>query len=101
HPPSYLSTPSLHDALPILSRCVMPFACAAASPDAICRAMSMAFDGDTAPSASVSRSVWPCSNTETMNGRPSCVPTSCTDRMLGRSEEHTSELQSPYDLVCR
>src|SRR5207248_9545074 len=21
--------------------------------------------------------------------------------MLGRSEEHTSELQSPYDLVCR
>src|SRR5207248_8289930 len=22
-------------------------------------------------------------------------------RFLGRSEEHTSELQSPYDLVCR
>src|SRR6266705_4731244 len=22
-------------------------------------------------------------------------------RQLGRSEEHTSELQSPYDLVCR
>src|SRR5437867_10762427 len=22
-------------------------------------------------------------------------------RYLGRSEEHTSELQSPYDLVCR
>src|SRR5207248_10196312 len=24
-----------------------------------------------------------------------------TDRLVGRSEEHTSELQSPYDLVCR
>src|SRR5437867_10364704 len=24
-----------------------------------------------------------------------------TDRHGGRSEEHTSELQSPYDLVCR
>src|SRR5438094_6623122 len=22
-------------------------------------------------------------------------------RLVGRSEEHTSELQSPYDLVCR
>src|SRR5207248_7727323 len=26
---------------------------------------------------------------------------SMTIRMLERSEEHTSELQSPYDLVCR
>src|SRR5438094_2836883 len=29
---------------------------------------------------------------------------SCLRRMMGldsRSEEHTSELQSPYDLVCR
>src|SRR5438094_2694893 len=24
-----------------------------------------------------------------------------TSRSTGRSEEHTSELQSPYDLVCR
>src|SRR5207248_11596233 len=24
-----------------------------------------------------------------------------TDSKSGRSEEHTSELQSPYDLVCR
>src|SRR5207248_9485837 len=23
------------------------------------------------------------------------------EAMIGRSEEHTSELQSPYDLVCR
>src|SRR5207248_10671660 len=25
----------------------------------------------------------------------------CPSRSLSRSEEHTSELQSPYDLVCR
>src|SRR5207248_10832091 len=25
----------------------------------------------------------------------------CTRRAASRSEEHTSELQSPYDLVCR
>src|SRR5207248_4757276 len=25
----------------------------------------------------------------------------CLGRCGGRSEEHTSELQSPYDLVCR
>src|SRR5438094_1983605 len=27
--------------------------------------------------------------------------TPCGSRMKDRSEEHTSELQSPYDLVCR
>src|SRR5207248_11721368 len=25
----------------------------------------------------------------------------CRSRVVARSEEHTSELQSPYDLVCR
>src|SRR5438094_3132375 len=28
-------------------------------------------------------------------------PTSRIDSSTSRSEEHTSELQSPYDLVCR
>ena len=32
--------------------------------------------------------------------RPSAAPTSCTAK-AGRSEEHTSELQSPMYLVCR
>src|SRR5437867_9562662 len=31
-------------------------------------------------------------------GPPRCQ---CRSRRTGRSEEHTSELQSPYDLVCR
>src|SRR5437867_5010207 len=30
----------------------------------------------------------------------SCLPTAIPER-IHRSEEHTSELQSPYDLVCR
>src|ERR1039457_1678243 len=29
------------------------------------------------------------------------VSHNCLDRHLGRSEEHTSELQSPCNLVCR
>src|SRR5438132_8840850 len=37
--------------------------------------------------------------------RPTCVrpsvPTSCSWGRRGRSEEHTSELQSHSDLVCR
>src|SRR5437867_10384864 len=31
----------------------------------------------------------------------SCESTSCGASCVSRSEEHTSELQSPYDLVCR
>src|SRR5437867_10182401 len=30
-----------------------------------------------------------------------CGTTKFTSAVVGRSEEHTSELQSPYDLVCR
>src|SRR5207248_7659056 len=34
--------------------------------------------------------------------RPRDRPVACRRRRAGlRSEEHTSELQSPYDLVCR
>src|SRR5207248_11512601 len=29
------------------------------------------------------------------------LPTEAATRVAARSEEHTSELQSPYDLVCR
>src|SRR5437867_6325262 len=30
-----------------------------------------------------------------------CVVSEICDAIVSRSEEHTSELQSPYDLVCR
>src|SRR5437867_6111712 len=32
---------------------------------------------------------------------PRCSNRCATDTTRNRSEEHTSELQSPYDLVCR
>src|SRR5207248_6103114 len=34
-------------------------------------------------------------------GTPTSNPASSSDSNFRRSEEHTSELQSPYDLVCR
>src|SRR5437667_2659544 len=34
-------------------------------------------------------------------GAPRSICTSCSDGSLVRSEEHTSELQSHHDLVCR
>src|SRR6266516_6414542 len=39
---------------------------------------------------------WRCSP-----GRRSCSCSPAPRVPAGRSEEHTSELQSPYDLVCR
>src|SRR5437867_7933615 len=35
------------------------------------------------------------------SGQFECAREVRTLPLLGRSEEHTSELQSPYDLVCR
>src|SRR5258708_12133436 len=68
-------TLSLHDALPICRCC--PAACA---------------------SSSTSRSPW-------WPGPRSCCwmspPAACRRRRSSRSEEHTSELQSPDHLVCR
>src|SRR5207248_11311345 len=37
---------------------------------------------------------------QVLRGVPVPVPAS-VELVRGRSEEHTSELQSPYDLVCR
>src|SRR5438094_2160404 len=34
-------------------------------------------------------------------GKLSALCSCCNARVCPRSEEHTSELQSPYDLVCR
>src|SRR5437867_8870131 len=36
-----------------------------------------------------------------LSGLLSCVSMGSSFPGYGRSEEHTSELQSPYDLVCR
>src|SRR5207248_8916186 len=78
-----LYTLSLHDALPISSRA------------------SLRSDSD---SPRPSRVMSP-STTRKLSGVAPVFPTMCATslraRSKARSEEHTSELQSPYDLVCR
>src|SRR5207248_8872246 len=47
------------------------------------------------------RSVSPGSHARGGDGHPPVSREGCTRGAARRSEEHTSELQSPYDLVCR
>src|SRR5207248_11518476 len=91
---SWIHTTSLHDALPISSGCLE-------SPSHIGLLWRPRSDIDSVDRIGNRRNFH--------RGRPSCrqhcaesgkkreIPRRC-DR---RSEEHTSELQSPYDLVCR
>src|SRR5207248_10431367 len=79
-------TLSLHDALPILERTKMRTLCTMpSSTERTCITL--------APSeASSSISSYAIRSSRRARG---------TTRGSERSEEHTSELQSPYDLVCR
>src|SRR5256885_8174312 len=84
-------TLSLHDALPILSISATRRACSSSdSPSASsssARASSMRL-----------RTAW-YGSTQRFSSLISC--TACRDFSGSRSEEHTSELQSPCNLVCR
>src|SRR5207248_4820529 len=44
---------------------------------------------------------WGTSQSTALRSSPLAASASSTPDHPGRSEEHTSELQSPYDLVCR
>src|SRR5690349_24222012 len=75
-----LNTHSLHDALPIYT----------AAERARCNASA------ARPAA------WrPCGESPPTASRTSTKPISAAPRTAWRSEEHTSELQSRRDLVCR
>src|SRR5688572_32204897 len=83
-------TLSLHDALPIWPRSPGPAASCASPPATSTSTTSRpARSSGSSPSAAVAR---PAPTT-----RPARRSTSCA----GRSEEHTSELQSQSNLVCR
>src|SRR5207248_7141889 len=94
-PPPF-STLSLHDALPISSSVIL-----------LAARRWPSGEGTTCPSAtppsaptggaSLSRSR-ALKSRSTMTARSRTAASSPT---ASRSEEHTSELQSPYDLVCR
>src|SRR5207248_11619347 len=96
-PPTTTYTLSLHDALPI-------YLTKAASTETSCsctrrrpECMSIAF----CPTWLLRRwTLRPVQATDTSSGQ---VHQRCTAQKENgnRSEEHTSELQSPYDLVCR
>src|SRR5437867_6364502 len=88
-PPLPISPLSLHDALPILPSAgpsaAKPYVRRKSSGISMRRNASICHCGEPYQTESVPHSTW-------------SAPRPLT-RM--RSEEHTSELQSPYDLVCR
>src|SRR5207237_10810601 len=82
-PPSEIHTLSLHDALPI----------------------SCTSGGGTTSTRATRRGAWPRRATSgsrsTCTARAKSPPIRRTRRRSRRSEEHTSELQSHLNLVCR
>src|SRR5699024_11683972 len=89
--PTGLPSPSLHDALPIGAEKSVP---ARACSSAVRQASSTPGRNSWANIAWV-RSDASASRTDPSGGGTRVPPP------LGRSEEHTSELQSRFDLVCR
>src|SRR5207248_7979686 len=87
--PTEIYTLSLHDALPISH-------CRSEARPSRARGGGGRVRSSPLPTASTARSRPPARRGE------SRAPGSRGPRRAGgRSEEHTSELQSPYDLVCR
>src|SRR5207248_8403330 len=99
--PRRLSALSLHDALPIYARAALP------GPDSAGR-FRVARDDRAAPGATDEHCL-PRGRAGARTARAGCAVGFGGDATAGRargrvpavrSEEHTSELQSPYDLVC-
>src|SRR5207248_11802976 len=94
-----LYTLSLHDALPISTTS----GCGTAATGTRSPALRSTWTGSSASTTtSAMRPATPCSTSALCCGRR-CAPATCrpASGATSRSEEHTSELQSPYDLVCR
>src|SRR5688500_19331750 len=88
-------TLSLHDALPIslleIEPALIHFLVKPLAPDTSTSKIWLCVDFRYALASSVTR----------LSNRASSAPTSSERVISGRSEEHTSELQSPCNLVCR
>src|SRR5436190_9824022 len=68
----------------------------------LCDWSSDVCSSDLPKSSGPARPSSPCSATPATVTSQSCsIRTSCARRIFPRSEEHTSELQSHSDLVCR
>src|SRR5206468_11164833 len=91
HLPPYTYTLSLHDALPIFVRCTSPPSCCCRTGGRRIALRAIRCSSITA----TSRATWRATAGATSR------PTPARRRRSARSEEHTSELQSRSDLVCR
>src|SRR5437867_9550395 len=58
-------------------------------------------DADRSGKVALLSAPWSGSGRHDPRGQPSDLADGGPGRQAPRSEEHTSELQSPYDLVCR
>src|SRR5699024_11532278 len=93
-PPTALCTPSLHDALPILEM--------ARKDETISELRSQVNALNLAQSQAnqntyLINTLRPCP----IPAYPACPPAGAYTYPTSRSEEHTSELQPRFDLVCR
>src|SRR5207248_9790315 len=97
HATPALSTLSLHDALPILSPTELPGSLAGTV-----RARSLRRDS-TAQWSSHIAPMPPVNQNAPRHPHAAAMGVITRGVIIApnRSEEHTSELQSPYDLVCR
>src|SRR5207248_8531548 len=98
-PPTHIYTLSLHDALPISIRSSARWASRKEGLKSSGFTQSRPIDTDT---------VMPSSDSATASrmrvassSASGSLPSGDCGTSTMRSEEHTSELQSPYDLVCR
>src|SRR5205807_9780183 len=97
--PTDICTLSLHDALPILITSGTTGTCAPGTTTSACGAVGStcaSCSGNALGSACLSSGMCGCT-------QKSDCPTghACDTTLQKRSEEHTSELQSPCNLVCR
>src|SRR5207248_10258619 len=90
-PPAFIYTLSLHDALPILER--------ARRGDGLVLRRPLCHRRTQAPGLRRGHLLPRLADARLHRGAR--WPRAARLHHLGRSEEHTSELQSPYDLVCR
>src|SRR5207247_4418021 len=97
--PTTISAPSLHDALPIYSQ-------QHENGDLFCAERASAYGDDPLIKLQAAVELAARSLTEQLQSRacltsPGAVRDLLRLKLAGRSEEHTSELQSRVDLVCR
>src|SRR5207248_5533392 len=98
--PTYTHPLSLHDALPIFAQLPSQHRHLPHAPAPL-RLASRQRAGTTRDMPSRTACQWPrlARKKHLLVRKALALP--CTMQTLHRSEEHTSELQSPYDLVCR